>query len=220
LAALKGLTLGNGEVVLRSVETYDVRLTCTYELRHGGGRTSAIRLDHNTHNVREASRQYRHTGVFFDLSNRGDWKPIDPDKPIILWRNPLTGKELVLKIAGLKEAIAAFEAIPIDEQNTIEFDAFATRMDAAAAPYLGTWYIRGDPQRPCQVRSLGKGDLEFRDGHPFSQVYLCGSTRLSADGRIDGLAYRGHPLALSADGRRLDFVGTDEWWSREPLTRP
>jgi hypothetical protein len=213
--ALRPLALGGGEVVLRSVEAYDVRITCVYELRHKApglpGWSSALRLGHNTHDRLEPKR---HTGLDFDPCNRGDWKPIDPKRPVVLWRNPLTGAETVWKSRPLEAAVSAFDRLPIDDRTAAEFWQFAARMDAAAAPLLGPWYVRADPDRRCEVR-LERGNLQFLDGHPAPGVYLY-SLRLGPDGRLRGLNHRNATMRLAADGRRIDFLGTDEWWSREP----
>lgn len=213
--ALRGLLIGGGEVVLRSVEAFDVRLSCTYELRHKSdglpGWKSAIRLTHNTHDVGMRRLQPgRHTGVLFDMFGRGKWKPIDPRRPIILWRNPLTGAETVLKMRALEDAVAAFDRLPADGRTDAEFRERAARIDAAVAPYLGTWYVRGDPLQRREIR-VEDGWVETRDGRPHAPTYLYG-LRIDAAGRLPEWPYR-----LSIDGRRLDVEKTGEWWSRDPL---
>jgi RNA polymerase sigma factor (sigma-70 family) len=141
-AALKGLLLGaGGTVVLRSAEAHDVRVTCVYELRHAGrtGWVSAIRFEQNTWAALPSRpRPDPHTAVYFDLFNQGEWRWIDPHRPIILWRNPLTGVELVARVPVLHEAMAALDRLPQDDRTEAEIRAHAARMPRPRSSAPGT----------------------------------------------------------------------------------
>lgn len=221
LAALKELALGDGEVVLRSVEAYDVRLSCTYELRHKTAGlpdwVSAIRMHHNTYHHPDHPR---HTSVQFDMFGRGEWKSIDLNRPIILWRNPLTGSEIVLKVRALQEALAASDRLLIDERNAAEFQDFIGRQRRAMTPYLGVWYLFGDPAARYEFR-LVEGDwVQFQSGPGSQRVHLR-EMILDPPGTFHGLPTNPialGPAKLSPDGHRLAFAS--QWWSRETVTKP
>jgi RNA polymerase sigma factor (sigma-70 family) len=213
--ALRGLAVGGGDAVLESAEAYDTRVDCVVALRHRPGWTSRMRL------VGDADS--RRTRVFFDLAGDGRYKAIDPDRPIVLWRNPLTGREQVIKLADLDRAIAAFDALPRDGRTTAEAAANRDRLRAALARYAGTWYRHGDPAKPAVV--------ELRGGEPYLAWWSdrgpgpftfgdFGLLRLLPDGQLRGLYVFDSPAGFAADGRRIDFPQTGEWWAREPTGGP
>jgi hypothetical protein len=49
------------------------------------------------------------------------------------------------------------------------------------------------------------------------EMCLYSQVRLDAAGRIAELVHSNHKVVFSADGRRLHFAGSDEWWSRDPV---
>jgi len=220
-AALKGLVLGEGEVALRSVEVHDVRLNCVYELRHKidslPGWVSAIRLHYNTYDHPDHPRN---TSVLFDMFGRGEWKSIDQNRPIVLWRNPLTGAETVMKVRALDDAMATFDRLPIDERNAAEFQDFLGRQKRAITPYLGVWYMFGDPATPYEFRLVQEDWVQFGSGPGAQRMHLRAMI-LDPPGTFHGLPTNPitlGPAKLSPDGRRLTFAS--QWWSREPVPAP
>ena len=226
LAALKSLVTGDGEVVLRSAEAHDVRLECVYELRHKGeGATrwaSALRLSHSTYNPPPGmSRPDRLTWINFDVFDRNEWKPIDLRRPIVLWRNPLTGVETVMKSQALDEAVAAFARLPSDDRTAIEWQGFATRQTEGVRPFAGDWYVRGRPSERYQILLTGVNALEYVDSSGTRKRVPFVELKFDPPGTIEGvpLTIKFGPGTLTPDGRRLTFPGGD-WWSREPIPEP
>jgi RNA polymerase sigma-70 factor (ECF subfamily) len=215
LAALKGVTFGNGGVELEKVEVFDTRLRCDYVLHHRPDNAPAwksrIRFDHNTID--------RGSGVYFDLFGRGEGKPLDTKKPIILWRNPVTGYEVVVPVACLEEARVAFDLLPRDERTAEERRAHERAIDLLAARYVGTWYVRGDPERWRKVRFSDVNLSVQTETDVFSYHRLI-DNRFDPAGQHAPVFLGGPPALLSADGRRMTFDGSDEWWSRDPHPKP
>lgn len=218
LAALRGLVIGDGEVELESVEAYEIRVHCVFKLLHKSdnlpGWISRIELEHTTCGLDPGVRW---TEVRFDMFGKGAFKPIGIPNPIILWRNPVTRKEIVLKSAGLEAAVAAFDRLPHDDRSEDELRASRAMLIAAVSPYLGVWYAQGNPARQCEVQLNPKGEMKFvqANGPPESGNLF--AARIDATGRLFGLTLGAKRVSLSADGRRLEIERYKEWWSREPI---
>jgi DNA-directed RNA polymerase specialized sigma24 family protein len=212
LTALAGLVPDGGGVELESVETFDSRIDCVYRLRlrpGGSGPGSAFRLrflgDAASPGVR----------VFLDLGDDRRYRPINPDQPLILGRNPLTGATLAVRSAPLEAAITAFTGFPNDDLARAEEADHLRRLLAAFRRYEGKWYRLGEPGTICwvQVGDTG-GRLIGPNRHPDFEMWRF---RLLPDGPIVApYEFANRVVELSADGRRIDFPLTGEWWSREP----
>jgi RNA polymerase sigma factor (sigma-70 family) len=209
--ALAGVTIGGGDATLESVEAFDTRVDCTFLLVHklpsAPGWWSRVRLIHDVDMRRTIHR--------FDLYGDGKYRPIEPHRPIILWRDPLFQTEVVMKVAVTDQVAAAFARLPKDDQSAAEAAEYRERLREAVAPYLGVWYDQG---KADQRRVVGWDDTgpTFGDG---TKVWSGGywELALGADGRPQGLMLFGGRAEFSADGKRIDFPAVDNWWSREPI---
>ena len=222
--ALCGLVVGDGTVVLNKVEAFDIRVRCIYTLRHGSkdllGWESSLVFIHRTKNLDAGTR---HTETYFALHSEQPRKPLDATRAIVLWRNPVTLKEISISSSALLAAIAAFDRLPHDDSAEAEFQAVWARLKAGAEPYLGVWYRRGKADQRCEVRLTAAGWLHFVrpdvrfDDHR-DRTYIAGAVVSDVDrlGRLK-VQLQTKPVTLSPDGQRLDIEGYQEWWSREPV---
>lgn len=209
--ALRGAVIGGGDVTLKSVDAFDTRIDCTYVLNHrlegAPGWQSRVRLIHDA-----ATRRTIHR---LDLYSDGKERPIHPDRPIILWRDPIFGREVVMPVATVSRVAEAFARLPKDDRAEAESAAYRARLRAAFTPYLGTWYSEG---RATEPRVVG-----WRDNGPtfgFGSAVWSGGyheMRLESDGRPRGLMLFGGDAVFAPDGKRIDFPAVKDWWTREPL---
>jgi RNA polymerase sigma-70 factor (ECF subfamily) len=218
-AALKGLVVGGAEIVLRSVQARDTRIQCVYELPFGADRLGVV-----SHIEFIYDTSTRRTQVYYDMFGDGQAKPLDPERPLILGQNPLTGSKIVIRFASVEDAVAAFVHLPQDEQTESEARAYQLALEQAIAPYLGRWYIHGDASRGFDLGwTQDRQHLHLRFvNHTGSEDADAERSNLwiDPDGRCHGLPYSYGSAILSRDGRQMRFRGTAEWWSREPITTP
>jgi RNA polymerase sigma-70 factor (ECF subfamily) len=207
LAALKAL-VPDGEVELASAEAFDSRIEAVYRLRHtSGGPPWRLRF------LRGAA--YPTVWVFTDFADAGRYRPIDVTKPIILWRNPVTKAEVVVRPRPFEAAVAAFAGFPDDDRTREAVDDYHRRLAAAFRRYEGDWYQRGDPSRRGEVRfENGQPVVRWPDGVVVSDLWRF---RVTPDGRPAlSYAFADQEMEFSADGRRVIFHGSGDWWSRAP----
>jgi predicted DNA-binding protein (UPF0251 family) len=216
LAALRPLALGEGTVEVQAFNAYDTRLECSFLLRHqvpgADGWVSKLAFVHNTSD--------HGTSVYFALKHPGETRSLDTKRPVILWRNPLTAREAVLKVAAVEEARLAFSRLPQDDQTAAERRDHLRRVERAIPSFLGTWYARGQISR---VRAVSVGDhgwLYVECGPDVRTGVPLGDLRVGAPGELAGLPYTSGPVEVSADGKTVRFRDSDEWWSREPVAEP
>jgi len=217
LATLKGLARGDGEVELETVGATDTRLNCKYLIRHrvegSPGWVSKLAMEHNTLDHR--------TEFSFNMSGHGASQRIDPKRPIVLWRNHFTGKEVVLKVPALEEVGAAFARLPRDDRNAAEWHEHLRRAEAAVLPFDGTWYESGDPTRPV-LFTLNRETLTVHvlRGNVQGLFTIFGTLRYDPGGWVSGLPIPYSHARVSDDGQTVRFLGRDEWWSHEPGAGP
>jgi RNA polymerase sigma factor (sigma-70 family) len=208
-AALRKLALGEGgSAAVTRVEAYGVVVTCLAEVRHGKPFTyvTKFRLTYDMH-----ARQKDVRVDFWGSGKR--MEPLDPKRPIILWeRGP------ALPIDGLPEAVAALDAVPADPRSADEAAHYTAVLGHTARPYLGDWYQRGDPGRRVTIRWVPDHECPLHVRHPSGDTFTLGALHLraTADDRSGGLHMDHSRVMLSADGARLDFPDTGDWWVRTP----
>jgi hypothetical protein len=105
----------------------------------------------------------RGTLTLFDLHRDGRVRRIDPSRPIVLWKNPLNGTEVVLPLEACVRAIAAFDRLPRDDRTAAEAAANRDRVRVAVGRYVGHWRLEPNRGWPAMV--------EVRDGRPFFAFY-------------------------------------------------
>jgi RNA polymerase sigma factor (sigma-70 family) len=110
--ALRPQTLGTGEVVILSRTANDHRVGCEIEVRQSVGKKGT-----------KYSFCYDPLGGVLgfgvDLFGTGHFKSIDPTRPIAVV-NPLTGKEVIIRVGGTVDIVRAFQAMPVDERALAE----------------------------------------------------------------------------------------------------
>jgi len=218
LEALSRLVIGDGKVELESVEAYDVRVLCIFKLLHKtGNRTEWISRIEFEHNTRDLHADTRFTSVYFDMFGTGSHKPIDVKRPIILGRNPVTGKEIIVNAPMLETAVKAFELLPHDALSDEELQRTRNSVEVALKQYLGVWYLEGNAARPCKVAISSRNWIEFHSasGRRNGTDYLV--LRADTNGRLNHLIMDGKPVHLSSDRHRLVIDAFNECWLREPI---
>ena len=191
IEALKPLALGNGQVVLLSRAAYDHDVECLIEIRHFPdwkwlAITSKYKLRYDTLGEE----------LFFeiDLLNNGQWRRIDPDRPIVLGRHPVTGKEIVVSFDATKLVAQIFHDIPGDPRAPDERSRIWEMQPKPAD--LGPYY----PKTKIWTSNS-------------KHLYIMTETKLiwSADTAVSPLRWRCigrgcHPYVLSANENSLFSV--------------
>lgn len=217
LDRLKTIALGGGEAELEGVRSYDTRLECTYRIRHHvlGTAGSVTRLWF-IHNAVDGG-----TGVNLDLHGRGEWRPLDTRRPIILWRNPLTKAEVVVPVPALEDARQAFDRLPNDDRTAAEARTHVGRVRRAVEPLLGvTWFGQGDPALRAVIALTPEGWLIGESSGGGKDAKPLAVMQVGPDGRVVGLPFSPGPGRVSSDGRRVEFAESGCWWQREPTAQP
>ena len=133
-------------------------------------------------------------------------------------QNPLSGKNIALKLRSVDEAREAFSVLPKDSRTREEERAFRKQLLTMVAARAGTWYRMGDPGRRCEIGVDGREVYMRRDdGRAYSQLWMF---RISRQGELSGLTLHEGSFVFAQDGRRIDFPQVAEWWSREPVSQP
>ena len=211
--ALRAMSPNGGEGRVTRLDVHDFRAVVEVELRHkdapAGLQRSRFRFLFDT---RTGSCM-----VFGDPWGRGEFRQLDVTQPIILMRAPELGIDLVLRSGPLEAAVAVLRTFPIDPRAEAAAVQFTADLDAALAPYRGTWRYRGLPTHRSKFATdpLARPEQLVYVPAPSSggtawQVALL----IDPDGRVR-LWSNDAPWVLSADGRRLDLPGTGHWWVRE-----
>lgn len=213
VAALRPGVLGGGEVVVSRVDVHDFRAMCEVELRHAGAPagvpTTRLRMYLNTATGR--------TAVQVDAWGRGEFRHLDPGRPVVLLQVPEVKLDVALRSEPLEQAVAILRGFPADGRSAGETARYVAQLRAALAPYQGVWRYHGDASR----RSPFATELPAGPGAgvhvPDRGVVEAALLAVEPDGRVrhlfDEPPY--HPYTLSPDGRRLTVPGTDLWWERE-----
>ncbi|MEO2090853.1 MAG: sigma-70 family RNA polymerase sigma factor, partial [Gemmataceae bacterium] len=214
LAELQKLLLGDGgQVVLGQPCTLGTRVGFTVELRHGRplAFASHARVVYDTH--------HRTARFELDRFGTGDFRPIDRDQPVVLFRDD-TFRALppvTLPILPYSAAARALDLLPVDPRGGVEAARADATVRARLARYTGTWLRSGRLDRPVTVAVTPGGDrvTVVEPGHPPVSVT---DTPLSLvwvdpDGRPQGVFASEH--ALSPDGGRIEFAfPKGEFWVR------
>lgn len=208
VAALRDLPPEFGAVTLASVDAFDTRVDCTFELRdRGSARVPPSRLRF-VHQTRDGS-----TRILFDMFGRGRPKPLNPERALVLGRIPFTATEWVVPSDPVRRAVTAFAVLPRDDRTGAEAAAHRDRLRAAVARHLGVWYRRGDPAGWCVIG--------LEDGGPVLRTAAAEAggedgLRVGPDGLPRGVFLLGGDAVFAADGRRIDFPPAADWWVRGP----
>ena len=217
LAALQSFAFGEGgRAEVREVRAYWTRIECVAIVRHGkaSGVESKLKIIHETVGVT--------TRYLFDLVGNGEWRPLNTDQPIY-WNNPFNGERTVLKLSGLDAVTAAF-AQPVwdDPRQESEWAGFRKELQESATGFSGTWFESGDSARPVTVIVDSNNevliDSRLVDGTRYVLAVRMES-KVGENGKLIGAgdgARRG--IALSPDGKRLDFAD-GRYWTREPIKK-
>ena len=212
LAAFAGQAVNGGEVRLASASAYDSRVECWYEFahRHADGRpffTTRLLLRHQS--------ATSDTQTLMDRFGTGQFRPVDPDRFLILWTDdPVTKKEITAASGPLKAAIAAFAELPRDAAAAEAAAQATARLVAVCQPLAGDWRADG---RPAARWTFRWGQLRehfgliVTDDKRLESAFDHRWMRVGEDGRVHGLEPVYGPLAVAPD--RLAFAG------RTPLTR-
>jgi len=215
-AAVGGLALGEGgSAEVTDVRAFDTRIECRALLRHGPPFDFETKLT-ILYDAAAGGPHFRQ-----DFRSNGNWRPLDPRQPMY-WDNPLTGKRIILRFKELDQIVAAFGSVSWDDPRLRE--EAADRLEdlrRAARSYEGVWYEAGDAAKPVRAR------FDPLDGDPLLFTLADGGKsgvglidlKVGPDGRLRGVTFHHAEGVLSPDGRRLDFPGTGEWWTREPTRR-
>jgi predicted DNA-binding protein (UPF0251 family) len=211
--ALRPLALNGGPVRVTRLEAHDFRAVFAVEARHQnappGVEISRFRIFLDTR-----------TGgcvVHCDPLGRGQFRPIDLNRPIVLLRVPELGINLVMRSEPLDEAVAVLRAFPPDPRATDVATRHANSIRTALASYRGVWRFQGDPAKRSVVEvslNAGSDDQLLIPGIFGQRRETAFHLFLDPDGRIR-LWSQDAPLTLTADGRRIEVPGTQEWWERE-----
>ncbi len=183
IEALRELVGENGEVTLLSTDVTEVVIDCSYRLtaRPEGGVpvTSVNRFIHCPATGR--------TKLLVDVFGRGRFKPINPDRPLILWTDdPITKTEIVRDSPPLVRAVAAFRAFPADPGAGPAYERHAAELERVVQAVAGVWLEKGDPAKRRAVAWVstptGRG-LAFSESGPLPFVVVPEGLRIDADGR-------------------------------------
>jgi hypothetical protein len=207
LEALKPFAPGNGEIVVLAREAHDHHVDCVLEVRTSlGGKGTRFEFEYDTLGAELDLR--------VDFFGRGKCEPVDPNRPIILWRNPFTGKDVIIPIAAMKNAEKTFEVIPLDvrafEERTtlwkkqVQEDgreglfpgpiiSWAGNLKHLYVTTVGNWLWRGNIQGPDrQWECIGRGAnwaLAANEDSLFTE-----SNRQILTRPADGIALEWQPL--------------------------
>lgn len=214
LAALQKLTLGEyGTAEITETRTFDTRIECHAILRHGEPFNFASQW-RITYDTAPSEIRFR-----LDFRGNGQWRGLDRNQPMY-WNNPLTGKRTVVRFPELDQIVTAFVSASWDDPRLRdEAAARLEALDRAAEDFEGVWYELGDATRPIHVR------FDPNDPSPLQYTFPDGGKALvplidlkvGPDGRLRGASHYHTDGMLSPDGRRVDFPGTGQWWTREPI---
>jgi hypothetical protein len=215
LDAVRPMALG-GEVELESADAGDTRVRCVIAIRYRlpDDSRALLRLEF-VFNTRD-----QRTLVYWDFNRNGRWASVNLGKHIILWRNPLTGREYVIRYEAFDRAVAALRRLPRDHRTEAEAVAYEKQLRELLRPLLGRWYQAGDPNGfVSELHYTAEGHLA-RTIRPPGLTWQTSLAEVWVDraGRIHRLPHTLGWATLSPDGQRLTFSDTGDWWSREPVT--
>lgn len=155
-AALRTLAVGNGDVKLDQATTFDSRILVDYSIEHhtqNGIITTRFRLLHTP----EGRGGPLCNILWADLLGTSKYLRVDVMRPLVLTRNPFTGKEDVLNPKGFTDFLAAFEELPRDERTAAEWQNLQQQLPSAITTYLGDWYGQGQcPKCGAQLMKAGE----------------------------------------------------------------
>jgi RNA polymerase sigma factor (sigma-70 family) len=209
-AALAKLALGEGgRVEIPRVETYGTRLFVEAHLIHGKPLAfiSKLRITYDTER-----RDWRY---MMDRLGNGRFHPVDPGRPITIFRDPFgVLKDWEIKVEAYTDAANALHLMPHDPRGASELARIEVELDAAVAKYAGVWLRRGNPVEQIVVsyRPNNLERIEIRG----PGVYSCFRLHhlwLDKSKHLHGMFASEH--TISPDGMRIDLIGQNEWWVRE-----
>jgi RNA polymerase sigma factor (sigma-70 family) len=167
--ALRSLIKGKGEVSIVSRAANGHHVICSAEVRNFIDQPDRTYVSRHRFVYDMLSDGFT---LFSDPHGNGEFRSIDPNRPIILSRNPNTGKEIVVKIPALEEIERAFQLISPDIRAVAECtQAWEQQPKAGVGPFIPgpieSW-AGNSKQLFVKVRNwlwaarLGSPDLQWR----------------------------------------------------------
>jgi len=111
IEALRAVALGNGAISIVSRGAMNHHVYCIVEVRHFPSKPG---WSFSTKYDLKYDALGRGFSMHVDLFSTGQYRPVDPARPVVLWRNPLTGYELQFPVEATKKVVKAFEKLPLD----------------------------------------------------------------------------------------------------------
>lgn len=207
-AELQPLAFNGGQVVVTASTASDALVLAEFEARHKdapiGMTVSRLRVKYDT--------ATRVPWVYVDELGTGRFKRINVDKPVVIFRIKELKLEFALDVVPLRRALGVLAELPLDSRAEATATEYTRRLRAALEPLVGMWYITGDPARPRRLALSEEpglhASLQFDGNGPYLADLI-----LRPDGRIEWPS--GDSVRLSANGRRLTFDPSGEWWTKD-----